>query len=119
MLLAEAGRASATPLCVLSFHVVASSRKWRLESSGFPVQLEGDVMWLLEKSVLSKRTAGKLLVLHCTPRHSCLEHGYFQRVFPSLFALQEVDKCLADGADEFLQLMSLCALVMQQLTQNI
>ncbi|NXO81168.1 RFC4 factor, partial [Sitta europaea] len=33
--------------------------------------------------------------------------------------LAEVDKCLADGADEFLQLMSLCALVMQQLTQNI
>ncbi|NXI20014.1 RFC4 factor, partial [Irena cyanogastra] len=32
--------------------------------------------------------------------------------------LAEVDKCLADGADEFLQLMSLCALVMQQLTQN-
>ncbi|KFO86443.1 Replication factor C subunit 4, partial [Buceros rhinoceros silvestris] len=32
--------------------------------------------------------------------------------------LAEVDKCLADGADEYLQLMSLCALVMQQLTQN-
>ncbi|KAM6122377.1 replication factor C subunit 4 [Pterocles gutturalis] len=30
--------------------------------------------------------------------------------------LAEVDKCLADGADEYLQLMSLCALVMQQLT---
>ncbi|NXQ22814.1 RFC4 factor, partial [Peucedramus taeniatus] len=30
----------------------------------------------------------------------------------------EVDKCLADGADEFLQLMRLCALVMQQLTRN-
>uniref|UniRef100_A0A8B9SE53 Replication factor C subunit 4 n=1 Tax=Apteryx owenii TaxID=8824 RepID=A0A8B9SE53_APTOW len=33
--------------------------------------------------------------------------------------LAEVDKCLADGADEYLQLMSLCALVMQQLTQNV
>ncbi|XP_074954491.1 replication factor C subunit 4 isoform X1 [Phalacrocorax aristotelis] len=32
--------------------------------------------------------------------------------------LAEVDKCLADGADEYLQLMSLCALVMQQLTEN-
>ncbi|NXW63396.1 RFC4 factor, partial [Eurystomus gularis] len=32
--------------------------------------------------------------------------------------LAEVDKCLADGADEYLQLMGLCALVMQQLTQN-
>ncbi|KAF1517674.1 Replication factor C subunit 4, partial [Eudyptula minor] len=32
--------------------------------------------------------------------------------------LAEVDKCLADGADEYLQLISLCALVMQQLTQN-
>ncbi|POI36224.1 hypothetical protein CIB84_000025 [Bambusicola thoracicus] len=33
--------------------------------------------------------------------------------------LAEVDKCLADGADEYLQLISLCALVMQQLTRNI
>uniref|UniRef100_A0A8V0YVD3 Replication factor C subunit 4 n=1 Tax=Gallus gallus TaxID=9031 RepID=A0A8V0YVD3_CHICK len=32
--------------------------------------------------------------------------------------LAEVDKCLADGADEYLQLISLCALVMQQLTRN-
>lgn len=32
--------------------------------------------------------------------------------------LAEVDKSLADGADEHLQLMSLCATVMQQLTQN-
>lgn len=32
--------------------------------------------------------------------------------------LAEVDKCLADGADEHLQLISLCAIVMQQLTQN-
>lgn len=32
--------------------------------------------------------------------------------------LAEVDKCLADGADEHLQLVSLCATVMQQLTQN-
>ncbi|NXT02335.1 RFC4 factor, partial [Jacana jacana] len=32
--------------------------------------------------------------------------------------LGEVDKCLADGADEFLQLVSLSALVMQQLTHN-
>ncbi|KFP30609.1 Replication factor C subunit 4, partial [Colius striatus] len=32
--------------------------------------------------------------------------------------LAEVDKCLVDGADEYLQLVSLCALVMQQLTQN-
>jgi hypothetical protein len=35
-----------------------------------------------------------------------------------LISLQEVDKCLADGADEHLQLISLCATVMQQLTQN-
>ncbi|KAM9582928.1 replication factor C subunit 4 isoform 2-T2 [Trichechus inunguis] len=32
--------------------------------------------------------------------------------------LAEVEKCLADGADEHLQLISLCATVMQQLTQN-
>ncbi|XP_006869801.1 PREDICTED: replication factor C subunit 4 [Chrysochloris asiatica] len=32
--------------------------------------------------------------------------------------LAEVDKCLTDGADEHLQLISLCATVMQQLTQN-
>ncbi|XP_053166822.1 replication factor C subunit 4 [Hemicordylus capensis] len=32
--------------------------------------------------------------------------------------LAETDKCLADGSDEFLQLISLCAVVMQQLTQN-
>ncbi|XP_069474737.1 replication factor C subunit 4 [Ambystoma mexicanum] len=32
--------------------------------------------------------------------------------------LAEVDKCLADGADEYLQLISLCAVIMQQLTQN-
>lgn len=32
--------------------------------------------------------------------------------------LAEADKCLADGADEHLQLISLCATVMQQLTQN-
>ncbi|XP_060054526.1 replication factor C subunit 4 isoform X2 [Erinaceus europaeus] len=32
--------------------------------------------------------------------------------------LAEVDKCLSDGADEHLQLISLCAAVMQQLTQN-
>uniref|UniRef100_A0A8C8RF98 Replication factor C subunit 4 n=1 Tax=Pelusios castaneus TaxID=367368 RepID=A0A8C8RF98_9SAUR len=32
--------------------------------------------------------------------------------------LAEADKCLADGADEYLQLISLCAVVMQQLTQN-
>ncbi|XP_034988705.1 replication factor C subunit 4 isoform X2 [Zootoca vivipara] len=32
--------------------------------------------------------------------------------------LAETDKCLADGSDEFLQLISLCAVVMQQLIQN-
>ncbi|KAH0624194.1 hypothetical protein JD844_007706 [Phrynosoma platyrhinos] len=32
--------------------------------------------------------------------------------------LAEVDKCLADGSDEVLQLISLCAVVMQQLVQN-
>ncbi|KAG3261845.1 RFC4-like [Ictidomys tridecemlineatus] len=32
--------------------------------------------------------------------------------------LAEVDKCLADGADEHLQLIGLCATLMQQLTQN-
>ncbi|XP_020633101.1 replication factor C subunit 4 isoform X2 [Pogona vitticeps] len=32
--------------------------------------------------------------------------------------LAEVDKCLADGSDEFLQMISLCAVVMQQLVQN-
>ncbi|XP_030071757.1 replication factor C subunit 4 [Microcaecilia unicolor] len=30
--------------------------------------------------------------------------------------LAEVDKCLADGADEYLQLISLCAILVQQLT---
>uniref|UniRef100_A0A4W3HPD2 Replication factor C (activator 1) 4 n=1 Tax=Callorhinchus milii TaxID=7868 RepID=A0A4W3HPD2_CALMI len=32
--------------------------------------------------------------------------------------LAEVDKCLADGADEFLQVIGLCAVIMQQFTQN-
>ncbi|CAI5775963.1 replication factor C subunit 4 isoform X1 [Podarcis lilfordi] len=32
--------------------------------------------------------------------------------------LADTDKCLADGSDEFLQLISLCAVVMQQLIQN-
>lgn len=60
---------------------------------------------------------GKLYcgILHCKLRDSCLEQNHFERFN---FCLQEVDKCLADGADEYLQLMSLCALVMQQLTQN-
>lgn len=31
---------------------------------------------------------------------------------------QEVDKCLSDGADEYLQLLSLCSVIMQQATQN-
>ncbi|XP_039177816.1 replication factor C subunit 4 [Crotalus tigris] len=30
----------------------------------------------------------------------------------------ETDKCLADGSDEFLQLISICAVMMQQLIQN-
>ncbi|XP_028857767.1 replication factor C subunit 4 isoform X2 [Denticeps clupeoides] len=33
-------------------------------------------------------------------------------------AVKEVDKCLADGADEYLQLMSLCAVIMQQASQS-
>ncbi|XP_053315209.1 replication factor C subunit 4 [Spea bombifrons] len=32
--------------------------------------------------------------------------------------LADVDKCLADGADEYLQMLGLFAVVMQQLTQN-
>ncbi|XP_051532184.1 replication factor C subunit 4-like isoform X1 [Myxocyprinus asiaticus] len=32
--------------------------------------------------------------------------------------MAQVDKCLADGADEYLQLLSLCAVIMQQATQN-
>ncbi|XP_014340198.1 replication factor C subunit 4 isoform X2 [Latimeria chalumnae] len=32
--------------------------------------------------------------------------------------LAEVDKCLADGADEYLQIISLCAVILQQVTQN-
>uniref|UniRef100_A0A8D0HC48 Replication factor C subunit 4 n=1 Tax=Sphenodon punctatus TaxID=8508 RepID=A0A8D0HC48_SPHPU len=32
--------------------------------------------------------------------------------------LAEADKCLADGSDEYLQLLGLCAVVMQQLIQN-
>ncbi|XP_028650436.1 replication factor C subunit 4 [Erpetoichthys calabaricus] len=31
--------------------------------------------------------------------------------------LAEVDKCLADGADEYLQLMALCSVIMQHITQ--
>ncbi|ROI15602.1 Replication factor C subunit 4 [Anabarilius grahami] len=30
----------------------------------------------------------------------------------------EVDKCLSDGADEYLQLLSLCSVIMQQAAQN-
>ncbi|XP_068135412.1 replication factor C subunit 4 [Hyperolius riggenbachi] len=32
--------------------------------------------------------------------------------------LAEVDKCLVDGADEYLQMLSLFAVIMQQMTQN-
>ncbi|XP_043107917.1 replication factor C subunit 4 [Puntigrus tetrazona] len=32
--------------------------------------------------------------------------------------MAEVDKCLADGADEYLQLLSLCSVIMQQATHN-
>ncbi|MBN3273265.1 RFC4 factor, partial [Polyodon spathula] len=32
--------------------------------------------------------------------------------------LAEVDKCLMDGADEYLQMISLCSVIMQQVTQN-
>ncbi|KAG5851497.1 hypothetical protein ANANG_G00094050 [Anguilla anguilla] len=32
--------------------------------------------------------------------------------------MAEVDKCLADGADEYLQLMSLCSVIMQQAAQS-
>lgn len=32
--------------------------------------------------------------------------------------LAEADKCLVDGSDEFLQLLSVCAVVMEQLTQS-
>ncbi|XP_065115384.1 replication factor C subunit 4 isoform X2 [Paramisgurnus dabryanus] len=32
--------------------------------------------------------------------------------------MAEVDKCLTDGADEYLQLLSLCSVIMQQAVQN-
>ncbi|KAG9351171.1 hypothetical protein JZ751_025061 [Albula glossodonta] len=32
--------------------------------------------------------------------------------------IAEVDKCLADGADEYLQMMGLCSVIMQQATRN-
>ncbi|MGH0125350.1 UNVERIFIED_CONTAM: hypothetical protein FKN15_023491 [Acipenser sinensis] len=32
--------------------------------------------------------------------------------------LAEVDKCLMDGADEYLQMIGLCSVIMQQVTQN-
>ncbi|MBN3319609.1 RFC4 factor, partial [Atractosteus spatula] len=32
--------------------------------------------------------------------------------------MAEVDKCLADGADEFLQMIALCSVIMQQSSQN-
>ncbi|CAH2247826.1 replication factor C subunit 4 [Pelobates cultripes] len=32
--------------------------------------------------------------------------------------LAEVDKCLTDGADEYLQMLSLFAVIMQEMTQN-
>ncbi|KAK9966930.1 hypothetical protein ABG768_004006 [Culter alburnus] len=32
--------------------------------------------------------------------------------------MAEVDKCLSDGADEYLQLLSLCSVIMQQAAQN-
>ncbi|XP_061095298.1 replication factor C subunit 4 [Conger conger] len=32
--------------------------------------------------------------------------------------MAEVDKCLADGADEYLQMMSLCSVIMQQAAQS-
>lgn len=39
--------------------------------------------------------------------------------FIGLFALlQVVGKCLADGADEYLQMLSLCSVIMQQAGQS-
>lgn len=32
--------------------------------------------------------------------------------------IQVVGKCLADGADEYLQILSLCSVIMQQASQN-
>ena len=32
--------------------------------------------------------------------------------------VQVVGKCLADGADEYLQMLSLCSVIMQQASQN-
>lgn len=32
--------------------------------------------------------------------------------------VQVVGKCLADGADEYLQILSLCSVIMQQASQN-
>lgn len=43
---------------------------------------------------------------------------YSMRLHNVPCGLQEVDKCLADGADEYLQLLSLAAVIMQQATQT-
>ena len=39
------------------------------------------------------------------------------QIFLSLY-LQVVDKCLADGADEYLQMLSLCSIIMEQSSSN-
>lgn len=31
---------------------------------------------------------------------------------------QDMDKCLSDGADEYLQILSLCSVIMQQASQS-
>ncbi|XP_076134029.1 replication factor C subunit 4 [Alosa pseudoharengus] len=52
--------------------------------------------------------------------HDRIIEGHLSDKQKSVIAekMAEVDKCLADGADEYLQLISLAAVIMQQATQN-
>lgn len=43
----------------------------------------------------------------------------FRKYQQFVFSLiQVVSKCLSDGADEYLQMLSLCSVIMQQASQN-
>ncbi|XP_063057922.1 replication factor C subunit 4 [Engraulis encrasicolus] len=52
--------------------------------------------------------------------HDCIIEGNLNDKQKSVICekMAEVDKCLADGADEYLQLLSLAAVIMQQATQT-
>ena len=60
----------------------------------------------------------KAFVLYCVIEVFIVVKGLLNmQIFLSLY-LQVVDKCLADGADEYLQMLSLCSIIMEQSSSN-